>query len=208
MYWLTLPTETFFNQFSNYVINKKYPHKRHVFVDRDASILYVAHIDTVQDLSLPESIGIHEDRIYATGLDDRLGCYLAFRLNLLGLKGDVLICDYEEINMSTAQYFKTEKQYNWVCELDRTSNDLVFYDMNSNELENILIEENFDIGIGSFSDISMLNLPNDPCMFNLGIGYHKPHSLFSYLDIREMVDNVNRFANFYNKYKDTLFNVD
>jgi len=205
IYWLTLDTDTFFEQFKNHTREANSFTQRHVFVDMDAPILYVAHIDTVLDLFAPKEIQIEDTAIRATGMDDRLGCYLAFRLNLLGLKGDVLICDHEEIGYSTAKYFKTNKKYNWVCELDRPTVTVATYGLDSPAFLNALDKSEFCITKGTFSDISSLELPNNPCMFNLGIGYYQPHSFYSHLDKALMYRNVMKYAQFYEKNKLTSF---
>lgn len=207
MYWLTLDTEEIFRHFNKHIVNEKFFDKRYVFVDMKAPILYVAHIDTVQKLLPANEIRINESNVFATGLDDRLGCYLAFRLNLLGLKGDILICDHEEINMTTAKHFTTDKAYHWVCEFDREGEDAVTYRKSSSLFENSLKSVGISMGVGTYSDISELVLSNRPCMFNLGIGYHRAHSSQSYLDIKEMVRNVGRFSKFYEKFKATSFRV-
>ena len=172
-----------------------------------APVLYVAHIDTVLELSTPKQIRITKNKVYATGLDDRLGCYLAFRLNQLGLKGDILLCDFEEINETTAKYFQTDKNYNWVVEFDRHGTDAVTYGDDSLEFLRALKKAKFKLGRGVGSDISELTLNNDPCMFNLGIGYERAHSFHSYVDIKNLVRNVKKFTKFYNKHSTTSFIV-
>jgi hypothetical protein len=198
----------FYRHFRNHTRDEKFIHKRHVFVDRKAPVLYVAHIDTVHDLLKPKDIRIQKDSLHATGLDDRLGCYLAFRLNLLGLRGDVLITDHEEINLSTAKYFKTEKEYNWVVEFDRKGDDVVTYGIDSKEFLKNLKKIGFSIGKGTKSDLSELYMHNKPCMFNIGVGYHDPHSFRSYVDFSQMASNVKKFAAFYTRHKDTPFVVE
>lgn len=205
VYWLTLPKETLYEHFTNHIKERDNIQKRHVFVDMNAPVLYVAHIDTVRELSTPNNIRIRRKKVHSTGLDDRLGCYLAFRLNQLGLKGDVLLCDFEEIDKSTAKYFKTNKSYNWVVEFDREGIDVVTYDLDSPEFLKALRKARFKIGTGIGSDISSLQLDNNPCMFNLGVGYERPHSFFSYLDKKNLVCNINKFAKFYKKYEATSF---
>jgi len=207
VYWLTTPEEVLYEHFNNHTKERGIAHKQHIFVDMNSPILYVVHLDTVQDLMKHKDIIISDNRVYATGLDDRLGCYIAFRLNLLGLKGDVLICDHEEIKLSTARYFNTTKKYNWVCEFDRGGNQVVTYNNVNNELLlNTLEDHGFEIGLGRYTDIADLSLHNKPSMFNMGIGYKKPHNLDSYVDLLEFVTNINKFQMFYEQYKDTSFN--
>jgi len=177
-------------------------------VDMKAPVLFVAHLDTVQKLMDPRSIRIDDNRIHATGLDDRLGCYLAFRLNLLGIRGDVLLCDHEETNETTAKYFETDKHYNWVAEFDREGTQAVTYGDDSILFLKTLKKCGFKLNRGVGSDISELTLPNDPCMINIGVGYEKPHSLDSYLDISNLVSNVRKFSKFYRKYSSTSYIIE
>lgn len=207
MYWLTTPVDTLYKQFNKYTRESEHTYKRHIFVDMGSPILYVVHMDTVLELYDPKDIFITKSQIHATGLDDRLGCYIAFRLNLLGIKGDILICDNEEMLLSTSIYFKTKKHYNWVIEFDKGDSPVATYGNHSKVFLDAL-KEYFIIGKGTYTDISDLYLPNNPCMFNLGIGYYNPHKLNSYLDIYEFVSNVNTFKDFYNKYKNTYFPID
>lgn len=206
MYWLTIPESVLYKHFINHIRKENYIHKQHIFVDMDSPILYVVHIDTVQDLLKPRDIFINNSKVYATGLDDRLGCYIAFRLNLLGLKGDVLMCDHEEIGLSTAKYFETDKQYNWVCEFDRAGTQVVTYDLSASDvLLDTLEDHGFEIGEGTYTDIKDLCLPNEPCMFNLGIGYKNAHNFDSSVDLLEFVTNINKFEAFYKQYKNIYF---
>lgn len=207
LYWLTTPTEKVFEDYKQYVINDNIM-KHHIFIDMDAPVLYVAHVDTVRNLLLPEEILYHDNIINATGLDDRLGIYIAFKLNALGYKGDILLTDHEEIGFSTAKFFKTKKKYKWVCEFDRAGEDFVTYGDDSKEFIKTLKEFDMEQGKGSYSDITVLNLPDNPCMFNLGIGYQLAHSIDSFCDVTVMLRSLKRFMKFYKEYSNTHYEVE
>jgi len=170
---------------------------RRIFIDNGGSVLFVAHVDTV----LPPRIKrVTKNRIFATGLDDRLGCDIAFSLSR-ELGADLLLTDLEEQGRSTAQ-FHDLKDYNWIVEFDRAGKDVVTYELDSPGFRDALLEY-WNIGIGSFSDIAFMN--TDACCFNLGIGYQGAHSEWSYVDLSVMKRQIAKFRRFWNKYKDIKF---
>lgn len=194
-------TDTLFDCFKNSTLDYDNPKKRRVFIDNGGSVLLVAHLDTVQ---IPKIIGFSADRIWATGLDDRLGAFIAYKLSTM-LGCDLLLCDLEESGQSTAQYHKMKNKYNWVCEFDRAGDDVVTYDLESEKFQDIL-DDTWAVGFGSFSDICFLD--TDVCCFNLGIGYEKAHALDSYAVLSTMNEQVKLWIDFYNQYKDTRFEYD
>ena len=117
------------------------------------------------------------------------------------LKADLLLTDHEESIASTAE-FHTCKDYNWIVEFDREGNDVVTYDCDSVEFLAEL-EKYFIVGWGTFSDIAILS--TDACCFNLGLGHKKSHSKDSYVQLHTYKQQVQRFRQFYARYKDTKF---
>lgn len=183
----------------------------HVFIDRNSDVLSVAHADTV--IPAPHKFKVKRKKdlwsVRSTSLDNRLGIYTILDyLPQLGIECDVLICDDEEIGQSTARDFKTDKQYNWIVEFDRSGIDVVFYDYADWRGENEWTEavEKFfpQRGLGSFSDIS--DLEHLGCKaVNIGNGNymnHTPEALFS-LDLYKM--QLAHFKEFYSIYKDRHF---
>ena len=195
-YWLS-DVADIFDDFKDYVLDVDNIEKRRIFIDNDSDILFVAHLDTVQT---PKFIKRSKKRIYAQGLDDRLGCMTAYELSQ-ELKADLLLTDHEESIRSTAE-FHTCKDYNWIVEFDREGNDVVTYDCDSVEFLDEL-EKYFIVGFGSFSDIAILS--TDACCFNLGLGHKKSHSKDSYVHLHTYKQQVQRFRQFYTRYKDTKF---
>lgn len=200
-YWLLSDKETLFHAMRKNVIGEG--DERHVFIDNNADILCVAHLDTVQKVST--KIKLSQNKLKASGLDDRLGAYLCAIMPTLGMNADILFTDNEEIGKSTAQYFNTNKEYKWVIEFDRMGSDAVTYGLNSPEWLEALKKTGVDTSIGSFSDLCYLKLPGDPCMVNFGIGYYEPHSVTSYARLQELVVNMNRFKMFYDQNKDKYY---
>ncbi len=204
-FWMQ-PTNAIFSHFTDDVLGSKIKAGKHsrntrrIFIDNGGDILFVAHIDTVLPPKLKKQTA---KRIHATGLDDRLGCLFALNLGI-ELGADILLTDDEEKCCSTAEYHVC-KNYNWVVEFDRAGGDVVTYDNQSYAFNRVLIEY-WDIGYGSYSDIS--DLPTSACCFNLGIGYQHAHSKDSYVDLKVLKTQIEKFRLFYDKYKDTKFVAD
>ncbi|HDY67366.1 MAG TPA: hypothetical protein ENH85_06230 [Candidatus Scalindua sp.] len=163
-YWLQ-PRSTILKDFRDNLIGEG--KTRRIFIDRGSDVLFMAHIDTNCAPELKKHAG---NRLWAAGLDDRLGCALASHLaECWGV--DLLLCDFEEEAKSSGQYHEL-KDYNWIAEFDRNGGDVVTYDLDNDEfLENL--NRYFKVGWGTFSDLCMLN--TTACCVNIGIGYkHAP----------------------------------
>lgn len=180
------------------LIFSRFQKNRYIFIDNGGSVLFVAHLDTIQKPYLKKQT---RKCIYGSGFDDRLGCYTAYQLGWT-LRADILLCDDEERGQSTAQFFPCEKDYNWIAEFDREGIDYVDYGL-SNESMRQALNKYWQQGFGSFSDIS--NLQTNCCCFNLGIGFYKSHSIDSFVNIRQYDMQIAKFVEFYNKYHYTNF---
>lgn len=194
-------TNSLFNAWDDFTLDKENKNKRRVFIDNGGKILMVAHLDTV----LPSKIvQFKKDRVWAVGLDDRLGALIAFKLSKL-LGADLLLTDNEEICNSTARYHTLKDRYNWIVEFDRAGDDVVTYDLESPEFIDAL-QDQFKIGIGTYSDIC--DLETDVCCFNMGIGYQHAHSKDSYASLTVLNKQIERFIEFYEVNQDTRFDFD
>ncbi len=202
--WWMQPTDSIFLYFADKIMGFKLGGKtvndRRIFIDNSSDILFVAHVDTV----LPPKIKKRtKKRLHASGLDDRLGCLLAYELGT-ELQADILLTDDEEKCCSTAQYHIC-KNYNWVVEFDRAGNDVVTYGNESYAFNQALLKY-WNLGFGSYSDIA--DLPTTACCFNLGIGYQHAHSKDSYVDLKVLAVQIIKFKDFYEKYNATKFVAD
>ncbi len=204
-FWMQ-STDTIFSYFADDILGSKIEagklsrNDRRIFIDNGGDILFVAHVDTV----LPPKIKKHtKKRLHASGLDDRLGCLLAYELGMK-LQVDILLTDDEEKCQSTAQYHIC-KNYNWVVEFDRAGDDVVTYENNSYAFNQVLLKY-WNIGFGSYSDI--FDLPTTACCFNLGIGYQYAHSKNSYVDLKILKSQIEKFMVFYEKYSTVKFVAD
>ncbi len=169
-----------------------------MFQDNDADILAVAHLDTVDfnpnykvDKSDPSNIVITK----CPQLDDRLGAWVILHLiphMFPELRYDILLTDSEEIGQSTAQYFETKKQYNWMFEFDRNGVDSVTYGYSNPEWD-AQMSKISKVGQGSFSDISYLD--HIGCRgVNVGVGYYDQHTSNCFANIAETVYMAQKFG--------------
>ena len=167
-----------------------------VYQDNGADVLAVAHLDYVK-WNKPR---LHTHHItQCPQLDDRLGVATILEwLPKLG-KFDVLLCDKEEIGQTTANDFKPNKHYRYAVEFDRQGSDCVFYQYGKEDMEYCFKEAGWDVGYGSFSDISALDHLECQCV-NIGIGYHGQHTDKCYADLSEVNTQLTKFAVWYNYY--------
>ena len=179
------------------------PNGKYVYCDNSASILAVAHLDTV--LSGPRHFGSKKGnacKIYNAQLDDRLGVYTILDvLHTMDIHVDVLLTEGEESCRSTAEYFQPSKEYNWIVEFDRSGTDVVMYGYETSELRTILEGTGSQVGMGSYSDICEMEELR-AAAFNWGIGYHNHHMMDCYFSIEEYQYALLRFQAFYTAYKD------
>ena len=176
-----------------------------IFQDNGASVLAVAHLDTVRQ---DRHFGVYRDSpdtLYNCQLDDRLGAWIALdELPQRGIAVDVLLTTGEESCRSTAKHFQPGKEYNWLIEFDRAGSDVVTYQYESREWLDALEYAGNDVGWGSYSDIAELD-HLDVQGVNWGIGYQDNHSFKSRCSLRAMRQAVDRFAEFYTAYHDQQF---
>jgi hypothetical protein len=185
--------------------------KRYLHVDNGADILAVAHLDTVLQTDHYQIQWWNKRIINCPQLDDRIGLFVILHvLPYLGIHTDILLTTDEEIGQSTASDFADDfkdgngKFYNWGYEFDRRGTGAVLYDYEDSEHWERSIRESFDVFQGTFSDISCLDSIGC-CFANFGVGYHEEHTLRCFLEIDELVNQVNKFVEFYANNKDTSF---
>jgi len=182
--------------------------QKYGYIDRgpQSKILAVAHLDFVSDgrFWFEHTKVDNKNWIVCPVLDDRLGVYTILDfLPTLGVEVDVLFTEGEETGRSTAALFHPKKDYNWVVEFDRKGTDVVTYEYDWEDK----LKPYFDIGIGSYSDISDLNQLGCMCM-NVGIGYHNEHTKYSFMVVEEWASQMRKFAAFYALNKNTHFKYD
>lgn len=182
------------------------PDGMYVYRDNGASVLAVAHLDTVQPG--PRHFGSppgQPDVVYNAQLDDRLGAYTILNvLPAMGIKVDTLLTEGEESCRSTAAHFWPDKPYNWLIEFDRAGQDVVLYDYETEELVKLLTAAGNDVQYGTYSDISAMEHLG-VAGFNWGIGSYCGHFPNAHFKIPEYIAALKRFNRFYQAYKDRQF---
>lgn len=187
----------------------------YIYLDRgeESKVLFVCHLDTVSSPYTTKTKSGKRDTHFETrynkkwgeyvtsiALDDRLGLWAGLT-QFPALTYDILLTLDEEIGASTAQYFQTEKEYNWVFSFDRHGINPVLYQYDTPKLRKMLKSVGYKIDYGSFSDIAYLDHLGVSGI-NFGIGYHNEHSSKCYAYMSDIKYCLDTFAEFYNKYKD------
>jgi hypothetical protein len=170
--------------------------------DEKAHILGVAHLDSVLDLTHFHKMEIRQDTYVVNAqLDDRLGVYILLdMLPKMGIHFDLLLTEGEETGRSTAQYFESEKEYNWIFSFDRHGSDVVMYQYDCPELRKDLKKVNMKAGNGSFSDIAFLDQLGVRGI-NVGTGYEGEHSDLCYASMAVMQSQIAGFKRFYDRFQ-------
>jgi len=176
----------------------------YAFQDNGSKVLAVAHCDFVgKDSRFSAALGVGDETlVFSPQLDDRLGVYTILDLlPSLGIKMDVLLTDHEESAGSTAQWFKAEKEYNWIVGFDRRGTDAVTYEYRGFDEQ---VCKHFDVGWGTFSDISVLEHLGVKGV-NVGVGYHGEHTPRCFFVVEEYLAQIVRFVRFYQDNKNKRF---
>ena len=203
----TMPEQDFWNLGELYMLT---PDEWYVHIDNGADVLAVAHLDYVADnvgfVSMEwEKDGLNHVVVWNGALDDRLGVFLLLDvLPSIGAKFDVLLTTNEEWGNSTAELFKTEKEYNWIFQFDRRGTDVVMYEYETKVLKELLTEVGLHVGRGSFSDIC--ELQDLGCKgFNFGTGYYNEHMKDHHAVLSDTESMCWLFYEFYKAHADTHF---
>lgn len=184
----------------------------YIHQDNGASILGIAHLDTVQDVNECNVLTTKSGApvVFSPALDDRLGAYVILDLlPRLDVKIDWLLTTGEETGSSTGEDFARDhllnngKQYNWMFQFDRMGTDVVAYDYDTPYLRSLLKSVGYVPAHGSFSDICSMETMG--CLgFNVGVGYLDYHSKRAHAWLDDTFSQVARFLDFYRRYGNRL----
>lgn len=165
-------------------------------------VLLVAHMDTVHTSPVKEIIykGNQISSPQGLGGDDRNGVYMITEI-IREVHCSVLFLEDEEIGCIGAQKFcaahkEDELGVNYIIEFDRRNfHDAVYYDLDSPEFEDFIMESSdghFITAFGSCSDISYIAPDFGIAAVNLSCGYYKEHKPDTYTLISEMETNISK----------------
>lgn len=117
------------------------------------------------------------------GADDRAGVYAIIQILEDGYRPSVLFTTDEEEGCLGAQALVAQKpkcpleNLKAIFQLDRRGmNDMVFYGCDNSDFEEYIEKFGFTLGLGSFSDISVIAPEWGVAAVNLSIGYEGEHT--------------------------------
>ena len=176
------------------------------YIDRQADILGVAHLDYVPQTRHFCTVRIIPGNyhvVYSGQLDNRLGVYtLLDVLRVSGIEFDVLLTTDEEACQSTARQFVTDKDYKWGFSFDRSgTQDVAMYQYLDDQTSDAIRQVGLLPAHGSYSDI--VELEHLGCkMFNWCNGLVNGHSPEAHASTRDYLSCVYKFLEFYKVYHD------
>ncbi len=170
------------------------------FRDNGASVLAVAHLDTVAGPGQRAARFTTSEAgpvVFSRALDDRLGAYIILELlPALGITYDWLLTTDEETGQSTAQHFTALKDYDWIIEFDRGGTDVVMYQYDNEDTRLAVKMAGARVGEGIFTDICYLDHLGVKG-FNWGTGYRDYHSARSHAFLNDTFDMVGKYLRFH-----------
>lgn len=188
--------------------------KEHIYFDRGAKVLALAHLDSVQPYN-----GYRYNRtsytLECSTVDDRIGLWtIMYVLPRMGINVDVLLTTGEETGKSTAQFFKPpkSKSWNWMVELDRGimahgKPDWVVYDYYGNKEWRDALGKFMLVNRGANSDINYAQHLGI-CGVNAQTGMDRYHSMSAFVDLYTWEDGLLAFSDFFLEYENTKFPFD
>jgi hypothetical protein len=186
---------------------QKEPDDFYLFRDNGSSVLAVAHLDTVGDHWERTARFVETEDgpvIFSRALDDRLGAYVILDLlPALGITYDILLTVGEESGRSTASFFEPDKEYDWVIEFDRGGTDVVMYEYEDRETEELVKATGAKVGVGSFSDICYLEHLGVKA-FNWGVGYQQYHGPRAHAFLWDTFSMVAKYLTFHDDNAGTV----
>lgn len=178
--------------------------KKMWFKDNGSNVLFVAHVDSVQNYYELDTVKLKEDTlIFCPTLDDRLGVYVGlYWLPKAGIKPDILLTTDEEKMKSTGHWFNPPKKYNWMFMFDRKGDGAVVYNYGSEQLKYKLGKHGFEVSTGTYSCIKDMQHMN--CVgINFGVGYTDNHSTFAYASRKTLESQLRKFRDFWKEFSNT-----
>lgn len=170
-----------------------------LYAPGDVPVLLVAHLDTVHPQPVQVICYSEQKRVAMSpqgiGGDDRAGVFMILQI-IQKVRCHVLFCEDEEVGGRGAELFAKSgilPQVNYLVELDRRGwNDAVFYECDNRAFVDFVEGFGFREEFGSFSDISIIAPQLETAGVNISAGYYYEHSHREYIDLKHMMNNVER----------------
>lgn len=170
----------------------------YIFAEGDIPVCLIAHIDTVFD-GLPLYYleeGTKESwkwlydqkrnilwKAYGAGFDDRAGIYSILKVLGANYRPHIIFTDNEEIGGLGAQQLIADfpqcpfNSCNFLIQLDRRGlKDAVFYQCRNKKFMRYITSFDFEVSVGTFTDISFIAPTWNVGAVNLSCGYVDEHS--------------------------------
>lgn len=180
-------------------VDQREPDNFYHFRNNGANVLAVAHLDTVGAAHERAAHFVDTEAgpvVYSRALDDRLGAYIILHLlPALGITYDILLTVGEESGQSTAEFFDTRKDYDWIIEFDRGGTDVVMYQYDDEDTRRAVRACGAQVGDGIFSDISYME-HLDTKGFNWGVGYRDYHGPRAHAYLDDTYEMIARYLRF------------
>lgn len=165
-------------------------------------VMLIAHMDTVHHdnctIICESPDGNYLMSPQGIGGDDRCGIFMVLE-TIKEIHCSVVFTEDEEIGCVGAQKFATSgyrpANLNYIIEYDRKGkNDAVFYSCDNPEFTEFVTDET--IGFvkehGSCSDISQIAPALGVAAVNISSGYYNQHTIGEYINIKQMLNNIER----------------
>ncbi len=181
-----------------------------ILVQGQASIMLVAHLDTVHEQPVKDICTSADGNIIMSpqgiGGDDRCGVFALVKVfQSAQVKPWLLFTCEEEVGGIGAKYFclahkqkqlpKNLDKLKLIIEIDRRgTNDAVFYQCANTDFEKYITDKGFKTAQGSFSDISLIAPELGIAAVNLSSGYYSPHTLHEYIVRSELESTIEKVS--------------
>lgn len=179
-----------------------------ILVHGQASVLLVAHLNTVHEQSVRDICFSTDKNILMSpqgiGGDDRCGVFALCKIyDSAQIKPWLLFtCDEEVGGLGAKNFCLAHKLHQlpneldnlkFIIELDRKGkNDAVFYNCDNPDFKTYITSNGFETAQGSFSDISLIAPELGVAAVNLSSSYYNAHSLHELINRTELNSTIDK----------------
>lgn len=171
-----------------------------IYAAGNIPVMLLAHMDTVHKDNCTIVCCSENGYVMSPqgiGGDDRCGIFMILEI-IKDMKCHVLFTEDEEKGCIGANKFvkaDIKPEVNYLIEFDRKGkDDAVFYRCDNKDFEEFITnkEIGFKTASGSCSDISYVAPHLGVAAVNLSCGYYNAHTLHEYVNIKQMINNIER----------------